>query len=59
MRLAIDETKLIRSINKNKDIARSLKNEKPFSERLKHLNQEITKLEAELIQVRTMAQSLK
>jgi hypothetical protein len=46
MRLAIDETKLIRSINKNKDIARSLKNEKPFSERLKHLNQEITKLEA-------------
>jgi hypothetical protein len=58
MRLAIDETKLIRSINKNKDTARSLKTENPFSQRLKHLNQEITKLEAELIQVRTMAQSL-
>ena len=57
MRLAIDETKLIRSINKNKDLARSLKIEKPFSRRLKHLNQEITKLEAELIQVWTMAQS--
>ena len=58
MRLAIDETKLIRSINKNKDMARSLKTENPFSQRLKLLNQEITKLESELIQVRTMAQSL-
>ena len=58
MRLAIDETKLIRTINKNKDMARSLKIEKPFSQRLKQLNQEITKLEAELIQVRTTAQSL-
>lgn len=58
MRLAIDETKLIRSINKNKDLARSLKIKNPFSQRLKRLNQKITKLEAELIQVRTMAQSL-
>ena len=58
MRLAIDETKLIRSINKNKDMVRNLKIENPFSQRLKHLNQEITRLEAELVQVRTMAQSL-
>jgi len=58
MRLAIDETKLIRSINNNKDMAQSLKNENPFSQRLKHLNQELTRLEAELIEVRTMAQSL-
>ena len=55
MRLAIDETKLIRSINKNKDMARSLKTENPFSQRLKHLNQEITKLEARLTKVRSMA----
>ena len=58
MRLAIDETKLIRSINNNKDMARSLKSENPFSQRLKLLNQKITKLEGELIQVRTRAQSL-
>jgi len=55
MRLAIDETKLIRSINKNKDMVRILKINDPFSQRLKHLNEEITRLEARLIKVRSMA----
>lgn len=63
MRLAIDETKLIRSINKNKDMARNLKTDNlktdnPFSQKLKHLNQEVTRLEAELKQVRTMAKEI-
>ncbi len=55
MRLAIDETKLIRSIRSFRDMARQLKSDDPFSLELKHLNKEITDLEARLKQVRSMA----
>jgi hypothetical protein len=55
MRLAIDETKLIRSIRIFRDMARQLKANDPFSPELKHLNKEITDLEARLKQVRSMA----
>ena len=55
MRLAIDETKLIRSIRNFRDMARQLKSDDPFSLELKHLNKEITDLEARLKQVRSMA----
>ncbi len=55
MRLAIDETKLIRSIRNFRDMARQLKADDPFSLELKHLNKEITDLEARLKQVRSMA----
>ncbi len=55
MRLAIDETKLIRSIRNFRDMARQLKADDPFSLELKHLNREITDLEARLKQVRSMA----
>jgi len=55
MRLAIDETKLIRSIRNFRDMAQQLKADDPFSLELKHLNKEITDLEARLKQVRRMA----
>lgn len=55
MRLAIDETKLIRSIRNFRNMARQLKTADPFSLELKHLNKEITDLEARLKQVRSMA----
>ncbi len=55
MRLAIDETKLIRFIRNFRDMARQLKADDPFSLELKHLNREITDLEARLKQVRSMA----
>ena len=55
MRLAIDETKLIRSIKNFGDMARQLKADDPFSLELKQLNKEITDLEARLKQVRSMA----
>ncbi len=55
MRLAIDETKLIRSIRIFRDMARQLKADDPFSLELKQLNQELTDLEARLEQVRSMA----
>ncbi len=55
MRLAIDETKLIRSIRIFRDMARQLKTDDPFSLELKHLNREITDFEARLKQVRSMA----
>ena len=55
MRLAIDETKLIRSIRNFGDMARQLKADDPFSLELKQLNKEITDLEARLEQVRSLA----
>ncbi len=55
MRLAIDETKLIRSIRNFRDMARQLKADDTFSLELKQLNKEITDLEARLKQVRSMA----
>ena len=55
MCLAIDETKLTRSIRIFRDMVRQLKTDDPFSLELKQLNQEITDLEARLKQVRSMA----
>jgi hypothetical protein len=55
MRLAIDETRIIRSIRNFRDMARQQKADDPFSLELKQLNKEITDLEARLKQVRSMA----
>ena len=53
--LAIDEAKLVRSLIKSQDLARKLKEENPFSERLIYLNKEIKYLEAKLTKVRSPA----
>lgn len=53
--LAIDEAKLVRSIIESKDMAHKLKNEKPLSEKLCHLNREIEYLEVKLAKVRSCA----
>ena len=53
--LAIDETRLVRSLIKTKDMVSKLKEENPFSDSLLFLNIEIPYLEAKLIQVRSMA----
>ena len=51
--LAIDEAKLVRSLIKSQDLARKLKEENPFSERLIYLNKEIRYMEARLIEIRS------
>ena len=53
--LAIDEAKLVRSIIESKDMTNKLKNEKPLSEKLCHLNREIEYLEVKLAKVRSLA----
>ena len=53
--LAIDETRLVRSLIKTKDMVSKLKEENPFSDSLLFLNIEVPYLEAKLIQVRSMA----
>ena len=53
--LAIDEAKLVRSIITSKDLAHHLKSDQPFSERLVHLNREISYLESQLSEVRKLA----
>ncbi len=53
--LAIDEAKLVRSLIQSQDLARVLKEEKPFSERLIYLNKEIQYLETKLTDVRSNA----
>jgi hypothetical protein len=55
--LAIDEAKLVRSLIQMQDLARKLKIEKPSSDRLRHMNQEIDKLEHKLVEVRKRSQS--
>jgi hypothetical protein len=55
MGLAIDETKLVRSINRSKEMARRLEADNPSSHRLLFLRREISNLEARLIQVRSQA----
>ena len=52
---AIDETKYIRRLAQAKDAAEKIKQEKTFSERLVHLNREISKLEKRLFQLRRIA----
>ncbi len=55
MALAIDETKLVRSIMKSRDMASKLKKDNLFTQRFSYLNQEITNLESKLVQVRNKA----
>ncbi len=55
MALAIDETKLVRSIIKSRDMASKLKKDNLFMQRSSYLNQEITNLESKLVQVRSKA----
>ena len=55
MALAIDETKLVRSIMKSRDMASKLKKDNLFMQRFSYLNQEITNLESKLVQVRNRA----
>lgn len=55
MGLAIDETKLVRSIDRSKEMARQLEADNPSSHRLLFLRREISNLEARLIQVRSQA----
>lgn len=55
MALAIDETKLVRSILKSRDMASKLKRDNLFTQRFSYLNKEITNLETKLVQVRNKA----
>ncbi len=55
MALAIDETKLVRSIMKSRDMASKLKKDNLFTQRFSYLNQEITNLESKLVLVRNKA----
>lgn len=53
--LAIDEAKLVRSLNQMKDQVSKVGANTPFSERLIFLNRKITNLEAKLADVRKQA----
>ena len=55
--LAIDEAKLVRSLIRMQGLAEKLKIEKPFSDRVRYLNQEIGNIEQKLVEVRQRAQS--
>ncbi len=55
MALAIDETKLVRSIIKSRDMASKLRKDNLFTQRFSYLNQEITNLESKLVLVRNKA----
>ena len=55
MGLAIEETKLIKSIIESKNIARKLVADSPFSPQLISMNREIRYLEARLIKIRIKA----
>jgi hypothetical protein len=50
--LAIDEAKLVRSLIKFQDLARKLKEENPFSERLIYMNKVVRYMEDKLIKLR-------
>ena len=56
--LAIDETKLLRSILKFKDMARSLNEDDKYSGKLNYLNKEIAFLEAKLSEIRSQANKI-
>lgn len=59
MSLAIDETKLLRSINKTRLLVRQLEVEHPSSHRLIFLKKEMSTLETRLIQVRSKASRMR
>lgn len=57
--LAIDETKLIRSINESREIFAQLEKDDPSSHRLLFLKKEISNLEARLTIIRRKAKRVK
>jgi hypothetical protein len=59
MSMAIDETKLLRSINKSKLMVKQLEAENPSSHRLIFLKKEISNLEARLTKIRHKASRIK
>jgi hypothetical protein len=59
MSMAIDEIKLLRSINKSKLMVKQLEAENPSSHRLIFLKKEISNLEARLTKIRHKASRIK
>lgn len=57
--LAIDETKLIRSINESRKVFAQLETDDPSSHRLLFLEKEISNLEARLAKIRRKASRMK
>ena len=57
--LAIDEIKLIRSIENSTAMTKQLELEKPSSHRLLFLKREISTLEARLVKIRSKASRIK
>lgn len=53
--LAIDETKLLRTITRFRDMAMNLSEDDVFSGKLTYLNRQIEILEARLLEVRSQA----
>lgn len=59
MGLAIDETKLVRSINESREVIKQLESDNPYSHRLLFLRKEISNLEARLAKIRHKASRMK
>ncbi len=57
--LAIDETKLVSSINKSREVIEQLEADNPSSHRLLFLKREISNLEARLAKIRNKANRIK
>lgn len=57
--LAIDETKLVRSINSSRELLKQFEANNPSSHRLLFLRKEISNLEARLTEVRSKASGIK
>ena len=57
--LAIDETKLVRSINASREVIKQLESDDPFSHRLLFLRKETSNLEARLTKIRHKASRMK
>jgi len=53
--LSIDETKLLKSLTRSQKLAKDLKANNPYSDRLSFIQKEITHLEAELAKVHSKA----
>jgi len=59
MAFAIDETKLIRSIKKTREISKQLEADDPSSHRLLFLKREVSALETRLKKIRKQATMIK
>ena len=59
MGLAIDETKLVRSINESREVIKQLESDDPFSNRLLFLKRELSNLETRLTKIRHKANRMK